>query len=199
MRLQSRPSRTSAHQMPSIFTSRSSFLPSSLRKPQRSVNFRIACIIMATLIPRFLLPQTSWKSSRHYPNAHSLPWNQGSRVKALTRVSRPLCQKLPTRHASTTSSRFAPRCAPVRNSNSLRLHSQQRRCFSVTQNFRRDHHFDTLKFVQRLKDEGFSEEQSKAMMLVLSDVIEESIQNLTRTMVLREGSLLSLRNANITD
>ena len=51
----------------------------------------------------------------------------------------------------------------------------------------RDHHFDTLKFVQRLKDEGFSEEQSKAMMLVLSDVIEESIQNLTRTMVLREG------------
>ena len=41
--------------------------------------------------------------------------------------------------------------------------------------------------MQRLKDEGFSEEQSKAMMLVLSDVIEESIQNLTRTMVLREG------------
>ena len=55
----------------------------------------------------------------------------------------------------------------------------------------RDHHFDTLKFVQRLKDEGFSEEQSKAMMLVLSDVIEESIQNLTRTMVLREGLQIS--------
>lgn len=52
----------------------------------------------------------------------------------------------------------------------------------------RDHHFDTLKCVQRLKAEGFSEEQAKAMMLVLSDVIEESIQNLTRTMVLREGS-----------
>ena len=51
----------------------------------------------------------------------------------------------------------------------------------------RDHHFDTLKFVQRLRSEGFSEEQSKAMMLVLSDVIEESIQNLTRTMVLKEG------------
>ena len=54
----------------------------------------------------------------------------------------------------------------------------------------RDHHFDTLKFVQRLKDEGFSEEQATAMMRVLSDVIEESIQNLTRTMVLREGSQL---------
>ncbi|KAL8759794.1 MAG: hypothetical protein Q9199_000518 [Rusavskia elegans] len=60
--------------------------------------------------------------------------------------------------------------------------------FSTTSYLFRDHHFDTLKLVQRLKDEGFSEEQSKAMMLVLSDVIEESIQNLTRTMVLREDA-----------
>lgn len=52
---------------------------------------------------------------------------------------------------------------------------------------RRDHHFDTLKFVQRLKGDGFSEEQAVAMMKVLNDVIQESIQNLTRTMVLREG------------
>ena len=59
--------------------------------------------------------------------------------------------------------------------------------FSTSRTLQRDHHFDTLKFVQRLRDEGFSEEQSKAMMLVLSDVIEESIQNLTRTMVLKEG------------
>ncbi|RKF64374.1 Protein FMP32, mitochondrial [Erysiphe neolycopersici] len=50
----------------------------------------------------------------------------------------------------------------------------------------RDHHFDTLRFVQRLQEEGFTEAQSVAMMKVLSDVIEESIQNLTRTMVLRE-------------
>lgn len=41
--------------------------------------------------------------------------------------------------------------------------------------------------MQRLKDEGFSEEQAVAMMRVLNDVIEESIQNLTRTMVLKEG------------
>jgi hypothetical protein len=56
--------------------------------------------------------------------------------------------------------------------------------------------------VQRLKDEGFTEEQAEGMMRILSDVIEErwdlsqllracrtdpsSIQNLTRTMVLRE-------------
>lgn len=55
----------------------------------------------------------------------------------------------------------------------------------------RDHHFDTLKFVQRLKMEGFSEEQAVAMMKVLNDVIQESIQNLTRTMVLKEGMMWS--------
>ncbi|KAF2098670.1 DUF1640-domain-containing protein [Rhizodiscina lignyota] len=61
-----------------------------------------------------------------------------------------------------------------------------RRPFSATAKPQRDHHFDTLKFVERLQSEGFTEEQSVAMMKVLSDVIEESIQNLTRTMVLRE-------------
>lgn len=61
-----------------------------------------------------------------------------------------------------------------------------KRSFSATPIRARDHHFDTLKFVQRLKDEGFTEDQAVAMMKVLSDVIEESIQNLTRTMVLRE-------------
>ncbi|KAF2666004.1 DUF1640-domain-containing protein [Microthyrium microscopicum] len=62
----------------------------------------------------------------------------------------------------------------------------QRRHFSRTVPSRRDHHFDTLKFVQRLKEEGFTEDQAVAMMKVLGDVIEESILNLTRTMVLRE-------------
>ncbi|KAI4612334.1 hypothetical protein J4E81_004457 [Alternaria sp. BMP 2799] len=61
-----------------------------------------------------------------------------------------------------------------------------RRNFSATARQSKDHHFDTLKFVQRLKEEGFTEEQAEGMMRVLSDVIEESIQNLTRTMVLRE-------------
>ncbi|KAH7077304.1 hypothetical protein FB567DRAFT_147733 [Paraphoma chrysanthemicola] len=61
-----------------------------------------------------------------------------------------------------------------------------RRHFSATATQQKDHHFDTLKFVQRLKEEGFTEEQAEGMMRVLSDVIEESIQNLTRTMVLRE-------------
>lgn len=65
-----------------------------------------------------------------------------------------------------------------------------RRAFHVTAQRPRDHHFDTLKFVRRLKQEGFSEEQAVATMRVLSDVIEESIQNLTRTMVLKEGEFI---------
>lgn len=63
-----------------------------------------------------------------------------------------------------------------------------RRSFHATVPRGRDHHFDTLKFVQRLQSEGFTEEQSVAMMKVLNDVIQESIQNLTRTMVLREDA-----------
>lgn len=63
-----------------------------------------------------------------------------------------------------------------------------KRAFSITRPQQKHHHFDTLKFVQRLKGEGFSEEQAAAMMRVLNDVIEESIQNLTRTMVLKEGN-----------
>jgi hypothetical protein len=62
------------------------------------------------------------------------------------------------------------------------------KAFSTTAVQRKEHHFDTLKFVQRLKEEGFSEEQAVAMMRVLNDVIEESIQNLTRTMVLKEDA-----------
>ncbi|KAI9808239.1 MAG: hypothetical protein M1825_004696 [Sarcosagium campestre] len=67
------------------------------------------------------------------------------------------------------------------------LRRRDDRQFHASARHARDHHFDTLKFVQRLKSEGFSEDQAVAMMKVLSDVIEESIQNLTRTMVLREA------------
>ncbi|EAW11146.1 CCDC90 family protein [Aspergillus clavatus NRRL 1] len=62
------------------------------------------------------------------------------------------------------------------------------RAFHASAPRQREHHFDTLRFVQRLKEEGFSEEQAVAMMRVLNDVIQESIQNLTRTMVLREDT-----------
>ena len=48
-----------------------------------------------------------------------------------------------------------------------------RRNFSATAPQFKDHHFDTLKFIQRLKEEGFTDEQAEGMMRVLSDVIEE--------------------------
>lgn len=63
-----------------------------------------------------------------------------------------------------------------------------RRSFATSRANRKSHHFDTLKFVQRLKAEGFNEQQAVAMMRVLNSVIEESIQNLTRTMVLKEDA-----------
>jgi hypothetical protein len=47
------------------------------------------------------------------------------------------------------------------------------RAFHATTRRSKEHHFDTLKFVQRLREEGFSETQAVAMMRVLSDVIEE--------------------------
>ncbi|KAK2812395.1 hypothetical protein FQN50_001396 [Emmonsiellopsis sp. PD_5] len=77
--------------------------------------------------------------------------------------------------------------APIRhNGVYVAVFKPARRAFHSTPANQRDHHFDTLKIVQRLKAEGFSEEQAVALMRVLNDVIEESIQNLTRTMVLRE-------------
>jgi hypothetical protein len=54
-----------------------------------------------------------------------------------------------------------------------RLASIQHRAFSRSTALARDHYFDTLKFVQLLKDEGFTEDQAVAMMKVLGDVIEE--------------------------
>ena len=142
-----------------------------------------------TTIPRFLLPQLSWKppnpsslilASRKYPPPTKgfAPWNKP--------IHRCISSTTLRCNEQALSSLVHHRQRPllVKASNVARNHQHY---FSTTPTLSRDHHFDTLKFVQRLKDEGFSEEQSKAMMLVLSDVIEESIQNLTRTMVLREG------------
>lgn len=139
-------------------------------------------------VPRFLLPQTSWKATM-------LPYRAFIRPDLLAKspsphISRSLSsQAHPSRQPShILTPIFAARPPPFNHSSTGILAAV--RAFSTSQSLARDHHFDTLKFVQRLKDEGFSEEQSKAMMLVLSDVIEESIQNLTRTMVLREGMSL---------
>ncbi|KAL8807480.1 MAG: hypothetical protein Q9182_000645 [Xanthomendoza sp. 2 TL-2023] len=156
-------------------------------------------------IPRFLLPQLTWKSTlprtlvftpqtRPPPPTRAVfsqpphrtltsiaqPWyDHGNRAAPSHALSRR--QNVRPRTTSTTPT---PETNPLRAA--YRILSQKP--FSTTTYLFRDHHFDTLKLVQRLQDDGFSEEQSKAMMLVLSDVIEESIQNLTRTMVLREDA-----------
>ncbi|KAL4930608.1 CCDC90 family protein [Aspergillus undulatus] len=89
----------------------------------------------------------------------------------------------------TRSQSTQPTGSPIRyNGVYVATFNPARRAFHASAPRERDHHFDTLKFVQRLKDEGFSEEQAVAMMRVLNDVIQESIQNLTRTMVLREDT-----------
>ena len=59
------------------------------------------------------------------------------------------------------------------------------RNFSVSRESRASN-FDTLKVVQRLQAQGFTPEQSKEVLELLKDVIDESILGLTRTMVTRE-------------
>ena len=168
-----------------------------------------------TELPRFLLPRITWttppvkgtasqiKSPRHSQRRARIPaFRQPVRqstANASISSTRSYCQSakpalLPKRDgaASQTSSADA---APIRhNGVYVAAFKPARHAFSTSRALQKDHHFDTLKFVQRLRGEGFSEEQAVAMMHVLNDVIEESIQNLTRTMVLKEGECLEMTN-----
>ncbi|OAA38642.1 hypothetical protein NOR_06670 [Metarhizium rileyi] len=127
------------------------------------------------MLPRFLLPRLSWNAPL-----------------AASRASRPFVTlqqaagTTPRWQTSLTS--FPGESSPRRNPSPAQPSPVLARFFHATSLQRRDHHFDTLKFVKRLQGEGFTEEQSVAMMKMLNDVIEESIQNLTRTMVLREDA-----------
>ncbi|KAL8928674.1 MAG: hypothetical protein Q9172_000812 [Xanthocarpia lactea] len=159
----------------------------------------------STTIPRFLLPQLTWRpllprTLVFIPHTNAPATAQtascNSPHRTLTSLAQPWYEHgrrtIPSPNTSTTQ-KSQPRpssAAASQPPNPLRAAFRilSQKPFSTTSYLFRDHHFDTLKLVQRLKDEGFSEEQSKAMMLVLSDVIEESIQNLTRTMVLREDA-----------
>ncbi|KAI1367992.1 hypothetical protein F5Y08DRAFT_296901 [Xylaria arbuscula] len=139
-------------------------------------------------LPRFLLPRLSWTAPI------------GSQSSALCggSVFAPISQTAPPQqHPWTAASLHTGRPSPRYSTSSrtyngkpsiIQQHPSLRRSFSATASRGRDHHFDTLKFVQRLQSEGFTEDQSVAMMKVLNDVIEESIRNLTRTMVLREDA-----------
>ena len=145
------------------------------------------------MIPRFLLPRTSWTASgvvgAQSRAAYSFVAMHRSQQSAAgsprehqTWSKRETCRE--RRTETTPVSRALSDL--LKRSVIANVAGQSRRAFSATARQQKDHHFDTLKFVQKLKDEGFSEEQAVAMMKMLSDVVEESIQNLTRTMVLRE-------------
>lgn len=52
-----------------------------------------------------------------------------------------------------------------------------------TSTFLRQNYFDTFKFVERLEKEGFSRQQSEAIMSSLQRVISESMMDLNKMMV----------------
>ncbi|KAL1881051.1 Protein fmp32, mitochondrial [Paecilomyces lecythidis] len=171
-------------------------------------------------VPRFLLPRLTWNTSPRTavapPEVAAIPTRRpstfGSKLAAQkvqnSWISVPSSTSLissrsystahtVTRRPSITNTASTSSAEPVGNPIKyngvyVAAFKPARRAFRATAVQQRDHHFDTLKFVQRLKKEGFSEDQAVAMMRVLNDVIEESIQNLTRTMVLREDSERSI-------
>ncbi|PMD52068.1 DUF1640-domain-containing protein [Hyaloscypha bicolor E] len=126
-------------------------------------------------LPRFLLPKLSWQQVPLQHNVARASSTMPKRYNGPPKPRAPPVQRVITRYNASLRTRSSILKNPVHH-----------RAFHATTRRARDHHFDTLKFVQRLQEEGFTEAQAVAMMKVLSDVIEESIQNLTRTMVLRE-------------
>ncbi|KAK9430057.1 hypothetical protein V1505DRAFT_372088 [Lipomyces doorenjongii] len=49
-----------------------------------------------------------------------------------------------------------------------------------------DYHFDTLKFMQKLQSAGFEDDQSEAVLKALNEVITESVDSLSATLVRKE-------------
>lgn len=168
-------------------------------------------------VPRNLLPRLTWNSASSRPTVapshcpaltkrptnYSQGWSSFNRqiptLNARHQSSRAFSTAIRDSHFSSPVSRRLsastahpageqPLGSPVRhNGVYVAAFKPAQRAFHATPSRPREHHFDTLRFVKRLQAEGFSEEQAVAMMRVLNDIIQESIQNLTRTMVLREG------------
>jgi hypothetical protein len=126
--------------------------------------------VMATstaTVFRFLLPRITC-SGKHVQYT-ALRSAVASKAHGFHSAASELPRRQPTHNQSLCST---PR-RRIYPSSRIITEVAARRAFSATTPQLRDHHFDTLKFVQRLKDEGFTEEQAVAMMRVLSDVIEE--------------------------
>ena len=128
-----------------------------------------APMISRTAIPRFLLPQTSWRlSTAVRPTTQSIVearWHRSSTApeRRASSVTTALQRQQALQHQKQSRSFAAGYGSAL----------EFRRNFSPTAPQRKDHHFDTLKFIQRLKEEGFTDEQAEGMMRVLGDVIEE--------------------------
>jgi hypothetical protein len=121
-------------------------------------------IVTAQTLPRFLLPKLSWQAgSIGQQSMRTLRTVTATQVHNRGFSDRRKCL-VPKQQLDVKQYQFQSR---------ILKSLPQRRSFHATAIRSRDHHFDTLKFVQRLKEEGFTEEQSVAMMKVLSDVIEE--------------------------
>lgn len=201
-----------------VIISKEGLLPATVSTPNSSLfehlhnSNSMANQKAITELPRFLLPRITWSqvaakgaASQLRPNIrpnHNRPAAPPSSHRltqtrtlhttppppqlAFHPFQRPNFCEEPTSKQQTPVPANAP---PIRhNGVYVAAFKPAKRAFSTSQPHQKDHHFDTLKFVQRLKGEGFREEQAVAMMRVLNDVIEESIQNLTRTMVLKEGA-----------
>lgn len=120
-------------------------------------------------LPRFLLPRLSWTAPVGQPFA-----------KATVAATQASSQRpwQPTMHSQSMSTATRLPNSVPKTPVSVLQQPGLRRAFHASAPRRRDHHFDTLKFVQRLQSEGFTEEQSVAMMKVLNDVIQERYQAL---------------------
>jgi hypothetical protein len=124
--------------------------------------------IQATALPRFLLPQLSWSSRAVRPVALGA-------LEARRHISAPASRCAPG-SVTTAIQQQLPRpwrTSPSQSALGSSSPLDGRRHFSATAPQLKDHHFDTLKFVQRLKEEGFTEQQAEGMMRILGDVIEE--------------------------
>jgi hypothetical protein len=126
--------------------------------------------IQTTAIPRFLLPQLRRSTTAWRPAAQGAAEARRHGSCCATSERRIPPSKLTPLQTQVTR-QWGQRWPQHTTGYGSALELQ--RCFSATARQAKDHHFDTLKFVQRLKEEGFTEEQAEGMMRVLSDVIEE--------------------------
>jgi len=127
-----------------------------------------AGLTSAQMLPRFLLPKLSWQAVPVHRNT----------IRTLSTISTGYQPPSKGARLSLQNSTICNRPNAISRSKSSILQTPAlKRAFHATARQSRDHHFDTLKFVQRLQEEGFTEAQAVAMMKVLSDVIEERFVN----------------------